>query len=248
MEEHVGDREHVGKLLLLHRPKRGLHPRLVLGALHVRCPHVPDGAGQEAPGAAGRVEQQLAGLGVDHLGHEGGDGAGRVELARIAGRLKVVQDLLVDVAEVLAVREVVEVDVVDAVHYLPHQLPGLHVIVGVLEHLAHGARPRSRDRQLLQGRKEIAVDEREERVPRDPFGISGPGPPLEVGGDGRAVAVLQELELLVLVVDDLEKEHPAELTDALGITIDTGILAHDILNGFDERADRHVSGCFLVEL
>jgi hypothetical protein len=49
-------------------------------------------------------------LRVDHLHHEGGDGAGRVVLARIAGGLQVVEDLLVDVAEVLALGQVVEVD------------------------------------------------------------------------------------------------------------------------------------------
>ena len=35
---------------------------------------------------------------------------GRVVLARVAGALEVVQDLLVDVAEVLALGQVVEVD------------------------------------------------------------------------------------------------------------------------------------------
>ena len=42
--------------------------------------------------------------------HEGGDGARRVVFARVAGDLQVVEDLLVDVAEVLPLGEVVEVD------------------------------------------------------------------------------------------------------------------------------------------
>ena len=78
-------------------------------------------------------KQDLAGLGVDAVHHEGGDGAGRVVLARVAGALQVVQDLLVDVAEVLALGQVVEVDLVDLVDHLAHELAGLHVVVGVLE-------------------------------------------------------------------------------------------------------------------
>ena len=35
--------------------------------------------------------------------------------------------------------EVVEIDVVDLVDHLPHELAGFHVVVGVLEHVAHDA-------------------------------------------------------------------------------------------------------------
>ena len=107
--------------------------------LHVVLPHVADGAGEKAAGAAGGVEQNLARVWVDAIGHEGGDGAGRVVLARVAGALQIVEDLLVDVAEVLALGEVVEVDAVDLVDHLAHELAGLHVVVGVLEHVAHDA-------------------------------------------------------------------------------------------------------------
>ena len=76
---------------------------------------------------------------VDAIDHEGGDGARRVVFAGIAGRLQVVEDLLVDVAEVLALGQIVEIDLVDLVDHLPHQLAGFHVVVGVLEHVAHDA-------------------------------------------------------------------------------------------------------------
>ncbi len=76
---------------------------------------MPDGTGEEATGAAGRVEEHLAGVRVDPVRHEGGDGARRVVFARIAGALEVVQDLFIDVAEVLALGQVVEVDTVDLV-------------------------------------------------------------------------------------------------------------------------------------
>ena len=115
VQQHVGDAEHVRELLLLHGAQGLLHRLLVLGLLHVALAHVADGAGEEAAGAAGGVEEDLAGLRVDAVHHEGGDGARRVVLARVAGALQVVEDLLVDVAEVLALGEVVEVDVVDLV-------------------------------------------------------------------------------------------------------------------------------------
>ena len=107
VEQHVGHRQHVRELLFLHRAQAGLHLRLVPGALDGVLAHVADGAGEEAAGAAGRVEQDFAGFGVGHLDHEGGDGARGVVLAGVAGRLQVVEDLLVDVAEVLAFGQVI---------------------------------------------------------------------------------------------------------------------------------------------
>ena len=153
-----------------------------------------------------RVQQRLAGLRVDHLGHEGGHGAWRVVLARVAGRLQVVQDLLVDVAEVLALGQVVEVDAIDLVDDLPHQLAGLHVVVGILEHVAHdvGAGAAA-GRKLLERREEVAVDEGEQFLAGDAFRVGGPVAPLQVGGDGRTVVVPECFEFLVLIVDDLEE-------------------------------------------
>ena len=46
---------------------------------------------------------------------------------------------------------------------------------------------------------------------------------------------------------DHEEEHPAQLTDALGVAVDAGVLAHDVLDGFDEGADGHGSGGLLVQ-
>ena len=57
--------------------------------------------------------------------------------------------------------------------------------------------------------------------------------------DRRAIALLHQLELFVLVADDLEEEHPAQLRDALGVAIDAGILAHDVLNRFDGGTNGH---------
>jgi hypothetical protein len=183
-----------------------------------------------------------AGARVDAVGHEGGHGARRVVFAGIAGRLQVVENLLVDVAEMLALAEIVEVDLVDPVDHLPHQLAGLHVVVGVLEHVpddtAPVARP-GRGRQLLQRREQLPVDEGEQRVAGNAFRVGRPAPPLQLLRDRRAIGVLRELQLLVLVVDDLEEEHPAQLADALGIAIDATVLAHDVLDGFDGITHGH---------
>ena len=71
------------------------------------------------------------------------------------------------------------------------------------------------------------------------LGIGGPVAPLELFRNRRAVVILHQLQFLILVVDDLEKEHPAELGDALGVAIDADVLAHDVLNGFDGVAYGH---------
>ena len=61
---------------------------------------------------------------------------GRVELARVARRLQVSEDLLVHVAEQVPVFAVVEIDLVDLVDDLPHQRAVLHVLVGIVESVA----------------------------------------------------------------------------------------------------------------
>ena len=66
VQQHVRDRKHVRKRFLFHRAERGLHPGLVFGPLYIALAHMPDGAGEEAAGTAGRVEQRLAGFRVDH--------------------------------------------------------------------------------------------------------------------------------------------------------------------------------------
>ena len=80
-----------------------LEALLVGGGLDVVLADVLDGAGEKAAGAAGGVEDVFAQLRVDALDHELGDGARGVVLAGVAGALEVAQDLLVDVAEQVAV-------------------------------------------------------------------------------------------------------------------------------------------------
>ncbi len=133
VQQHVGGAEQVRELLLLDAVEGALQGLAVLHVLHVLGAHVLDGAGEEAAGAAGGVEDGLAQPGVDHVHHELGDGPRGVELARVAGALQVPEDLLVDVVEGVAVGGAVEVDLVELVDDLAHQGAGLHVVVGVLE-------------------------------------------------------------------------------------------------------------------
>ena len=222
----------------------------VLGPLHVAPAHVAERAGQEAASAASGVEQGLAGFWIDAVGHEGGDGAGRVVLARIARRLQVVQNLLVDVPEVLPLGQVVEVDPVDLVDHLAHQLAGFHVVVGVFEHGAHHAAAVSRPArrlQVLESRKEVVVDEGEQFLAGEALGVRRPCAPLAALGERRGVALPRQFQVQILIVDDLEKEHPAKLPDALGVAVHAGVLAHDVLNGFDEGADGHGLSGLLIE-
>jgi hypothetical protein len=77
---------------------------------------------------------------VDPVHHEGGYGAWCVILAGIAGGLQVVQHLLVNVAEMLSIGQIVEIDLIDFVYDLPHELAGFHIVVSVLENvLDHAA-------------------------------------------------------------------------------------------------------------
>jgi hypothetical protein len=119
---------------------------------------------------------------VDAVGHKGSDGARRVVLARIAGRLQIVENLFVELTEMPPLVEIVEIDLVDLVQHLPHQLAGFHVVVGVLEHIAHHAAAVAgfgRKRQSLQCRKQFIVDEIEQCLPRDAFRVRRPVSPSE---------------------------------------------------------------------
>ena len=125
---------------------------------------------------------------VDAVHHEGGHGTGRVVLARVASRLQVVEDLFVDVAEMPAFAQVVEVDLVDPVDHLAHQLAGFHVVVGILEHAPHDAAAvagATGDLKRFQGREQAVVDEGEQGFAGDPFGVRRPGAPLELLRDRR---------------------------------------------------------------
>ena len=250
VQQHVRDAEHVRKLFLLNRPQGRLHLRFIFRPLHIAVAHVAQRARQKAARAAGGVKQDFTRPRVNTVSHKSGDSARGVILARVPGRLQVVEYLLVNVAEVLALGQIVEVDAVDLVYNLPHQLAGLHVVVGVLEHVPNDAAPVAglgRDCEVLQRREQLAVNEAEKLLAGDAFGVGRPGPPLILLRDRRAVIGIEQLKFLILIVDDLEEEHPAQLADALGVAIDPGVLPHNILNRFDDVANGHGLCGFLIE-
>ena len=134
VQQHVGHGQHVGQGLFLDRAQAALHGRFVLGSFDIAVAHVAHGTGQESTRTASGVEQGLAGLRIDHLGHKLGHGTRRVVFARIARVLQVIEDLLVDLAKMLAVCQRIEIDLIDLVDDLAQQLAGFHVVVGTLEH------------------------------------------------------------------------------------------------------------------
>ena len=93
--------------------------------------------------------------------------------------------------------------------------------------------------EVLQSWKKFGVDEIQEVVAGYAFRIGGPGAPTKRNRDWRAIAGSQKFELLVLIVDDFQEEHPAKLRQSLRVAIDTGVLPHDVLNRFDGIADGH---------
>lgn len=107
--------------LLLHATDARLQRGEFGGRVGVRT-HVLEAAGEEAAGAAGRIEHGLAEPRVDHVAGELRGGTRCVELAGVTGALEILEDLLVDVPEGVAGLRFVEVDVVvDLVDHLPHQ-------------------------------------------------------------------------------------------------------------------------------
>ena len=94
--------------------------------------------------------------------------------------------------------KVVEIDVVDLVDDLPHQLAGLHVVVGVLEHVPDDAAAVAglgRGREVLECREQFVVDEGEQLVAGDAFRVRRPGSPLVLLRDRRAVVVAQQVRV-----------------------------------------------------
>ena len=70
----------------------------------------------------------------------------------------------------------------------------------------------------------------------DAFGIGRPGAPLELLWDGRTVILLHRFQFQVLVVDDLQEEHPAQLRQPLRVAVHAHVLPHDVLDALDDGA------------
>ena len=95
--------------------------------------------------------------------------------------------------------------------------------------------------------RQLVVDEGLQLFAGDALRVRRPGAPLILLRDRRTIIVPGEFEFLILIVDDLEEEHPAQLADALRVAIHANILAHDVLNGFNCGSNDHGSGDLLIE-
>ena len=163
-------------------------------------------AGQEAAGAAGGVKDDFAQARVGALDHELGDGARGVVLTGVARALEVAQDLLVDVAEQVAVFGAVEVDaLVQLIDDLPQEGAGLHVVVGILKCRAQQVVARGGALQVFKAGKKLIVDEFLEFITGDALRVRRPVAPAELLWQRRAVVIAGGLHFLFLGVEDLQE-------------------------------------------
>lgn len=234
VQQQIGHAQDVRQVLFLDAGEAALNVAFMGLGLSLLA-QMFDGADEEAAGAAGGVEDGLAKPWVDLLHDELRNGPRSVELARVTRGLEVFEQLLVDVAEHVAIIGGIEVDAVDLVDDLPHQGAILHVVVGILE--CHANQPgdlvgtAGKGFQLGQ---EGVVHEVEEFLAGDTLVVAGPIGPTEVFWKRRFVSISQGLHLLLAVVEDFQEEHPAELLQALGITVGARVFSHDVLDGFDD--------------
>ncbi len=98
VQQHVGGAQQVRHLLLFDAVDGGLQQDVILDALALGF-QVFQRAGEKAASAAGRVENLFAQARIYLIDHELGDGARRVELARITGALQILEDFFVEVVE-----------------------------------------------------------------------------------------------------------------------------------------------------
>ena len=100
--------------------------------------------------------------------------------------------------------------------------------------------------RAFERREEFVVDEFDELIAGDAFGVLCPIPPAKAALKRGAIVGNREFPFLLFVVKDFEEEKPANLADALSIAVNADILPHDVLNDLDEcRSDIEAS---LVEL
>ena len=97
---------------------------------------------------------------------------------------------------------------------------------------------RARGGQLvLQCREKLHIYKLGQRFSGYAFGVFCPCAPAQMIRERGFIFVFQQLKLILPVIEYLQKEHPDKLTDALGIAVNADILAHDILNGFNDAGN-----------
>ena len=233
VQQEVRDGEHVGELLFFDAVDGGVPEGDVVRSADL-LPELAQPADEEAARAAGEVGHLLAEVRLDALRHEVGDGARRVKFARAACGLELLEDGLVDVAEGVHVLVALEVDIIDDVDDLPQQHAVLHVLVRLFEHRPDDAFSSGHVRCDGEGTEcgEELVYEIEELRAREGRAFAvvvRPAPPAVLFGEDGAVVVFFHFPVVFLRVVDFEEECPDDLLDALGVAVDAGVVAHDVL-------------------
>jgi hypothetical protein len=185
VQQHVGDAQQMRQRFFLNAQDRTLKQFFFVRRFDLLSQMI-DGTGEKAAGAAGRIQDRFAELRIDHVDHKLRHGSGRVVFARVACTLEVFQDLLVQVAENVPVFGAVEVEAfIDLVDDLPHQCAVLHVLVGVFEDIMDDSMTRTGfRRQSFEAGEQLVVDEVQQAITGESFGVSGPIAPAEFFRDG----------------------------------------------------------------
>ena len=164
--------------------------------------------GEVATGTASRVEDDFAELGGGEFDEELGDGAWSVILAEgFTSALQFAQKAFVDLAEYLLIFAAVEVDGVEFVDDLAQVDARFHVVVVIGEDFAHeqGAFVAAGEVDIGEGGEEFLIDKFYELIAGDAFVVTRPLVPVQLCGDGRAVVVLQQLQLFIFIAEYFQK-------------------------------------------
>ena len=172
--------------------------------------------GEVATSAASWVEDDFSELRIGEFDEELGDGARGVILAEGAGALQFAQKAFVDLAEYLLVFAAVEVDLVEFVDDLAQVDARFHVVVVIGKDFAqqHSAFVAAGEVDIGEGGEEPLIDKFDELIAGEAFVVARPLVPVQLGGDGRAVVVLQQLQLFIFIAEYFQKQHPPQLQDA----------------------------------
>ena len=233
VQQQIGDAEHVGELLLLNAVD-GIPVFLRIRRVLDLLLQLAKPAGDEAARAAGKVRHLLADPRLDHPRHEVGHGAGRVELARGTGALQLLENGFVDLVKGVALLVAGKIQLVDLVDDLPEKHAVLHVLIGVGERCLDDRLPDGRGGvygELFQRREKRIVYEIQQSVARQRRAgsvVVRPVHPAARSGNDGLIRRIVKFPVLLLGVVDLQKQHPRDLLNALGIAVDACVVPHDI--------------------
>ena len=233
VQQKIGDAEHVRKLLFFYAVDRIAVFRGVGGAAHLFL-QLFEPACDKTACAAGKVCHLFADLRRDSLRHKVGNGAGRIEFARRSGALQLLENGFVDLVKGVALLVAGKIQLVDLVDDLPEKHAVLHVLIGVSERCLDDRLPDGRGGvygELFQRREKRIVYEIQQSVAcqrRAGSVVVRPVRPAARSGNDGLIRRIVKFPVLLLGIVDLQKQHPRDLLNALGIAVDACVVPHDI--------------------